>query len=378
VKKHLLAVAVAGLTPWIAAAQSSRVIVTFHGDPDASVVAGAGGEVVHGVGPHSVAAHVPPGQVAKLAADANVASVSADVVVSASGKPSGGGTTQPAQTVPWGITRIGADAAWGISTGAGVKVAIVDTGVKNDHADLTPRVILGATYVTGTKSAKDDNGHGTHVAGSVGASNNAIGVVGVAPACTLVAVKVLDRNGSGYLSSVAAGIRWAADNGAKVINMSLGGSSDTQAGDLLSAVTYAAGKGVVICAAAGNEGDQVPQPASYPAMYDQTIAVGATDSADAVPVWSSKGSYVDIAAPGVAVKSTYKDGLYATWSGTSMATPHVAGAAAVLIAGGTTDPAAVRSKLTTTADDVNAASLPGKDDAIGDGLLDVDEALTIP
>ena len=370
--RHLLAAVFAALTPWIAAAQNVRVVVSFHGAPDASAISAAGGEVVVEAGPHSVAANVPPGQVGKIAAQAGVASVEPDPVYSASAT-----VTQPAQVVQWGITKVGADVAWSLSRGAGVKVAIVDTGIKNDHADLTPRVILGKTYVAGTKSAKDDHGHGTHCAGIAGASDNSIGVVGVAPACTLLAVKVLDRNGSGYLSNVAAGIRWAADNGAQVISLSLGGSSDTLAGDLQSAVTYAAGKGVVLCAAAGNEGDQVPQPASYPAMCPETIAVAATDVNNAVPVWSSKGAYVDIAAPGVAVKSTYKDGLYVTWSGTSMATPHVAGAAALLIANGNSA-AATRTKLESTADDINGATLPGPDVQIGNGLLDVDEAITLP
>ncbi len=370
--RHLLVATIAGLTPWIAAAQNVRVVVSFHGAPDASAITAAGGEVVVEAGPHSVAANVPPGQVGKIAAQAGVASVESDPVISASAATA----PQPAQVTPWGISRVGADASWGVSKGAGVKVAIVDTGILDTHSDFknaggVSRVTLGRTYVNGTKSAKDDNGHGTHCAGIAGASNNGIGVVGVAPECSLLAVKVLDRNGSGYLTAVAAGIRWAADNGAKVISLSLGGSSDTLAGDLQSAVTYAAGKGVVLCAAAGNEGDQVPQPASYPAMCPETIAVAATDVNNAVPVWSSKGAYVDIAAPGVAVTSTYKDGYYVTWSGTSMATPHVAGAAALLIANGNSA-AATRTKLESTADDINAV---GEDDATGSGLLDVDEAI---
>lgn len=369
------------------AQQSVRTIVTFHGDPDEGVITRAGGSVVL-KSSHLVAANLPPGKAAAVAADPAVASVELDAVASAAvvkggaeGKTGSTSTPapQPAQSTPWGIDRVDADLTWATTTGAGVKVAVVDTGIYAAHADFknasgASRVILGPSYVSGAKTSNDDNGHGTHCAGTIGASQNAIGVVGIAPSCTLVAVKVLDRNGSGWISAIISGIDWASLNGAKVISLSLGSSSDVQS--LHDAVDRAVARGVVVCAAAGNEGDQVPQPISYPGAYDSAIGVAATGSDDKVTSWSSKGAYVDVAAPGLYVNSTWKDGYYKTISGTSMATPHVAGSAALLVASGVTAVADVRARIEGTADDINAATLPGKDSEIGNGLLDTQEAVT--
>jgi len=368
-----------------AMAQETRVIVIFHDTPDEGIVTKRGGTVdLRSDRSRMVAAHVAPNKVAEIAAEEGVASVVEDaearIPVGDKAKPSSGGPNpqpQPAQVTPWGIDRVDAPAAWTTSVGTGIRVAIVDTGIKNDHADFkdsggTSRVVLGPTFVNGSKNSKDDNGHGTHCAGIAGASDNSIGVVGVSPGCTLVAVKVLDRKGSGWLSGVIAGIDWAAGN-ADVISMSLGSTSPLQA--LEDSVNSAVAQGVVVVAAGGNEGE-IGNPPLYPAAYASVIAVAATDSSDAVPSFSTHGSYIDIAAPGVSVLSTWKDGYYATLSGTSMATPHVAGAAALLIGSGVTSVANIRAALQGTADDINAATLPGVDSAIGNGLLDVEEAVT--
>ena len=239
----------------------------------------------------------------------------------------GGGATAQAQTIPWGIQKVGAPLSG--NTGAGINVAIIDTGIDLTHPDLAANVRTGINFVRKNASANDDNGHGSHVAGTVAAVNNTIGVVGVAPGASLYPVKVLNSAGSGTWSAVAAGITWAADQGMQVANMSLGGGASTT---LQNACSYAAGKGVLLVAAAGNSGDgnTGTTETSYPAAYSTVVAVGATDSSDALASFSNTGPYLEVSAPGVSVYSTYKKGAYATLNGTSMASPHAAGMAALL------------------------------------------------
>ncbi|MFM8980308.1 MAG: S8 family peptidase [Planctomycetia bacterium] len=275
---------------------------------------------------------------AKLRGEATVAYVEEDVIAKASGGlakgscPSagasgrgGGSTTQPSETTPWGISAVGGQTG---TTGAGVKVAVVDTGIDLDHPDLAANVKTGVNY-TGA-SPDDDNGHGSHVAGTIAAVDNTIGVIGVAPGASLYPVKVLDRRGSGYLSDVAAGIDWCRNNGIHIANMSLGGSSSTSTLD--TACSNAKNAGVLLVAAAGNSGDgnTSTTETSYPAAYDSVLSVGAVDSLDRLASFSNSGAYVDLAAPGVSVYSTTKGASYATYNGTSMASPHVAGVAALV------------------------------------------------
>lgn len=311
-----------------------------------------------------------------------------EVVDEGNGNGNGGGTpTQPAETLPWGITQINADDAWATTTGSSIKVAVIDTGIQADHPDLADNVKGGVRFYTRGftlyQDSKwgDDNGHGTHVAGTIAAIDNTIGVVGVAPNVALYAVKVLDRSGSGSWASVAAGIRWAADNGMDVASMSLGGSGGNS--DMADAVAYALDAGVVLVAAAGNSGDGSASTTetSYPAAYAGVIAVGATNSANAVATWSSSASYVALCAPGVSVFSTYKGSDYATLSGTSMATPHVSGTAALVMStaissaydtdtDGAWDPAEVKAKLQATVTDIGAAA-----NSCGAGLVDAASAV---
>jgi subtilisin family serine protease len=288
-----------------------------------------------------------------------------------------GGTSppQPAQTLEWGVDRIDADLAWPASTGAGVNVAVIDTGIDLDHPDLN--VIKGVDCTKGPNCAKggsgdDDNGHGTHVAGIAAARDNTIGVVGVAPSANLQAVKVLNQNGSGFLSDVIEGIEWSVNNGSDVINMSLGTSSNLQS--LHDAVDAANTAGLVVVAAAGNEGDGNPgtNEVSYPAKYSSVIAVSATAQNDSTPVWSSEGAEVEVAAPGVAIRSTVAGGGYDTFSGTSMASPHTAGVVALLLSSGVS-PADIRTTLRSTADDLGSA---GFDNHYGWGLVDAEESVT--
>ena len=313
---------------------------------------------------------VPSAAQASLADNQEVARVDDDVVVLALAKPDkapGGakkpkdGESPPAQSLPWGVDRVDADLT-GNNTGAGVKVAVVDTGIDLKHSDLS--VKGGVNTINPRKSANDDNGHGTHVAGTIAALDNDIGVVGVAPDAHLYAVKVLDRNGSGFLSDVIEGITWAINNGIQVVNLSLGTSADIQS--FHDAIIAADNAGIVIVAAAGNNGGSV----IYPAAYDETIAVSATDNTDALAGFSSRGPEVTLAAPGVDVPSTWKGDSYKTISGTSMATPHVTGSAALAIARRVAD---VQGTLESTADDLGAA---GRDDFYGHGLVDAEEAAT--
>ena len=257
--------------------------------------------------------------------------------------------------------------AWKVTTGDGTKVAILDTGVANVHDDIAPQVVGYANFVSAdTKedpkaNPEDKYGHGTHVAGIVAAKyNNKIGVAGVCPDCSILDVKVLNDSGSGSSSVIANGISWAADNGAKVINMSLGQRVSSRT--LEAAVNDAWNKGVVIVAAAGNAGTQAK---IYPGAYPNVIAVAATDNNDNKASFSTYGKWVDVAAPGVNVYSTFPNHAfvlgtqngrsmgYDVASGTSMASPVVAGVAALVWSShGATDNTSVRAKIESTADPI--------------------------
>ena len=220
-------------------------------------------------------------------------------------------------SLEWALPKIKAEGAWDVTHGSdSAPIAIVDTGIDDSHPDLAGKVLKRANFTTDPDA--DGDGHGTHVAGIVASdTNNSLGVASLGYDTKLFSVKVLDNNGSGYYSWIANGVIWAADNGAKVINLSLGGSSDSQV--LRDAINYAWGKGVVVVAAAGNSNSS---RASYPGYYTNAIAVAATDSSDNKASFSNYGSWVDVAAPGVSIYSTYR-GDYAYLSGTSMATPFV-------------------------------------------------------
>ncbi len=284
------------------------------------------------------------------------------------------------QDTPWGVDRIDADEVWaadyGGNSGAGVDVAILDTGIDADHPDL---VIAGGVNCTGnilkdgsTRSTywDDKEGHGTHCAGVVAARNNDIGVVGVAPEARLWAVKVLADDRSGYISDVIQGIEWCVDSGIEIISMSFTGGFSNALGEACDSAYDA---GLLLVGASGNDGTVV----GYPAAYDSVIAVSATDATDGLASFSCIGPEVELAAPGVAIPSTYRDGGYATISGTSMACPHVAGVAALIWGSpelGITGAAAVRARLRETAEPV--ASLTAEQ--IGYGLVDAERAALPP
>lgn len=256
----------------------------------------------------------------------------------------------------WGLSKIKSPSSWDISHGlSSINIAIVDTGISASHADLGSKITKAANCTTSSgciliSSAFDDNGHGSHVAGiASSATNNSTGISGTAYDTSLVSVKVLDSNGSGYYSWVANGIVWAADNGAKVINLSLGGTSSSTT--LLNAVNYAWNKGVVVVAAAGNSNSS---RRFYPAYYSNSIATAATDQNDKKASFSNYGSWVDVAAPGVSILSTYNNGDYAYLSGTSMATPFVSGLAGLVFgANPTWTNSQVRNKIQSTSDAIS-------------------------
>lgn len=292
----------------------------------------------------------------------------------------GGGDEEPPppppsdETVPWGIARTGADTVHGSETGAGVRVVINDTGIDASHPDLAVAGGMNFSSAKGGKPSawKDDNGHGTHVAGTVAALKNGSLVVGMAPDVELWACKSLDRNGSGWLSDVISCIDWSVSIGADVVNMSLGAQSSSAA--LEASCDTARAAGVFLAVAAGNDGDAnaSTDDVDYPGAYASTFAVAATAPDDSVTSWSSDGPAVDVAAPGLGILSTTRGGGTGESSGTSMATPHVAGAAALLIGAGF-DADCAEVALQATATDIG----PSGDDVFsGAGLIDVPSALS--
>jgi thermitase len=267
--------------------------------------------------------------------------------------------------------------AWRFSMGdPGVILAVVDSGVNASHSDLNGRVLAGYDFVNNDSDPQDDHGHGTHISGIIAAvANNEIGVAGVCPLCSILPVKVLDSSNTGAWSNVAAGIVYAVDNGAGVINLSLGGSSNTQV--MQDAINYATEKGVLVVAAAGNSRSE---EYFYPAALENVLAVSATRQDDTRWSLSNFGSWIDISAPGYAIFSTYHalDNYYNGYtfmSGTSMAAPHVVGLAGLLLSQqpGRT-PADLRRLIVESATDLGE---PGPDIYFGAGRINANRALAL-
>lgn len=282
----------------------------------------------------------------------------------------------------WGLPKVNAPGAWRQSNGAGVTIAVIDTGVDLNHPDLAGKLVAGWDFANNDSTPQDDHGHGTHVAGIAAAvTNNSRGVAGLGWDAKIMPVKVLDSQGSGYYSWIASGIYWAVNNGAKVINLSLGGQSYASA--LQEATDYAYSQGALVVAASGNCGDPLTyknngctvfNPVIYPGANPNVLGVGSTTSTDARSSFSSYGYWVDVAAPGSNIYSTVWNDTYTSLSGTSMASPLVAGLASLVWA---RNPALsnvqVAGVIMSTAVDLGT---PGRDDYFGYGRVNAEAAVS--
>jgi len=344
-----------------------KVLIGFKEKPGAAqqaLVKGVGGKIkytYHIV--DAIAASIPEKAIEALQKNPNVTHVELDVKVYA---------LDAELDNSWGVKRIGSGFVHDDDNkGTGVNIAIIDSGIDYTHPDLDDNYAGGYDFVNDDNDPMDDDGHGTHVAGTVAAEDNGSGVVGVAPEASLYALKVLDSGGSGYFSDIIKALEWCMSNDIQVTNNSYGSSGDPGI-TVEEAFNNAYNAEIIHVAAAGNSGNPPGKGdnVGYPAAYDSVIAVAATDQSDERARWSSTGPDVELAAPGVSIYSTYIGG-YSTLSGTSMASPHVAGVAALVIASGISDAMVVRTKLQETADDLGAT---GWDSQFGYGLVDADEA----
>jgi serine protease len=296
----------------------------------------------------------------------------------------------------WHMRQLGMPEAWKRGNGKGVVVAVIDTGVTKVGDLAETKFVPGYNFVSNNDNAADDHGHGTHVAGTIAEStNNKLGVAGVAYGASIMPIKVLSARGSGSVAGISQGIRWAADHGANVINMSLGGP--TRMGSMANAVKYARDKGVVIIAAAGNDGRG---RVGYPAAYPGVVAVASTQFDETTTFYSNWGAEIDVAAPGGNTRVDQNgdgkpDGVlqhtvvpgntsqtdYLWFMGTSMASPHAAGVAALIMGSGVRKPDAVeqillgtarKPKTQTTTSNATGARV---DDHYGAGIVDANAAL---
>jgi subtilisin family serine protease len=333
------------------------------GAPEQALVRGAGGKIKHSYWlVPAIAATIPEAAIENLMKNPRVTSIEKDIEVYA------------VETVPWGIERINAPKVHATENlGSAVKVAVIDSGIDCGHPDIN--CYGGKDFVNNDDDPYDDNGHGTHVAGTIAALKNDTGVVGVAPYAHLYPLKVLDASGNGDYSDIVAALEWCTQNSIQVTNNSYGSSSDP-GNTVKDAFDNSYIFGILHVAAAGNSGNR---PGSgdnviYPARWDSLIAVAATDSNDKRAYFSSTGAAVELAAPGYNIYSTLPGGGYGTKSGTSMASPHVAGAAALVIAGNSDlSNLEVRDILSSTAVDLGTA---GRDTHYGYGLVDAMAAVS--
>lgn len=363
------------------ASSETSVIIRFVRSPgrsERSLVENVGGSVqrTYRIVP-AVAARVPAQAIAGLSRNPNVAALEIDQKVR---------VHDAELDNTWGVKRIGAGTVHnGGITGASVKVAVLDTGVDYYHPDIKSNYSGGYNFVSNTNNPFDDHGHGTHVAGTIAALKNGNGVVGVSPDVKIYALKILDSTGSGKSSNIIAAIEWMLDNGITIANHSYGSQIDP--GSIVAAAfRNSESSGILHVAAAGNSGTcaGTEDTVSYPAKYDSVVAVGATNKKDERPCFSSTGGSVELAAPGVSINSTKLGGGYVEYSGTSMSSPHVVGAAALVVAGGIKDSNGngrlndeLRIALRVSAFDLG---LVGIDPFYGYGLVQPERALlaTIP
>lgn len=293
-----------------------HALLSFHGAAEVDEIPGLDVRIVR------VPAKALEAVLAALARNPNIEFAEPDFIAQANAT-----ANDPYYGNQWHLAKIQAPSAWDVTTGtASTVIAVIDTGANYSHPDLQGKLLAGYDFVNSDSDPSDDNGHGTGVSGTAAAaSNNSTGVASIAWACPVMPLKVLDASGSGSYSNIAKAINYAADNGARVINMSLGGTSNSLT--LQNAANYAWNKGVVLIAAAGNNGNNTP---FYPAACNNVVAVSATNSSDVITSWSSYGSYVDVSAPGESILTTW-GGDYAYVSGTSFSSPVTAATTALMI-----------------------------------------------
>jgi subtilisin len=377
--KQLVALALIGASSATAAPPPRvDVLISFRNRPGANeraMIRGKGGTVkdTYWLVP-AVAASIPLAAVEGLSKNPNVDVVELDGEVLADDLE---------LDKVWGVKRIGAGEVHASGhLGTGVKVAVLDTGIDYTHPDLDANIVGGWDFVNNDNDPRDDHGHGTHIAGTIGAEDNDVGVVGVAPEVQLYAVKVLNSSGSGSWSKIISGLQWCVENGIQVTNNSYGSTSNP--GSIVrDAFDNASAAGVVIVASAGNSGKKsgTGDNVNYPARFDSVIAVAATNNNNTRAAWSSTGPTVELAAPGVSIRSTLPGGGYGGKSGTSMACPHVVGVAALVIGAGAGDwngngiiSDDVRMVLDATAYDLGTS---GGDTWYGFGLVDAESAVSL-
>lgn len=231
-------------------------------------------------------------------------------------------------SIPWGVNQVRAPQAWRQATGQNIRIGVIDTGIDASHPDLRHCIGRGINFVNRSRLPLDDNGHGTHIAGTIaGSGSYPQGVVGVAPRAIIHAVKAFDHNGSAYVSDIIAGIDWCVQNGLDIINMSFGMKTYNKSLELSVLNAYQAGK--VIVASSGNDGKRAF--IDYPARFPQVISVGATTQANKIAPFTNRGRRIDVFAPGEKIYSAWLGGKYHELSGTSMATSHVSGVIALML-----------------------------------------------
>lgn len=312
---------------------------------------------------------------AELQADPAVAFAERDPLIQTAAPATGWRPNDPLLDSEWGLARIGVAEAWDVTRGdSSLIVAVLDTGIDTNHPDLQGQFVGGWDFVGKDSVPQDDNGHGTHVSGLVAAAaDNGRGISGVAPGARVMPIKVVTATGIGSHLQIAQGIEYAVHNGARILNLSLGGSEPSET--LRRAVAYAWDSGALVVAAAGNENSSAPV---YPAAWPNVIGVGATNVDDTRAPFSNFGGYVAISAPGVAILSTTMGGSYEAWPGTSMATPLVSGVAALLWSRyPNLTNAEVRALLLETTDHIGSAGYDGSgwNAEYGHGLVNAARAV---
>jgi subtilisin len=349
--------------------ENPTFLITFKDSVDKQLIVKYGGDILEEYETLPIVKVKMPTDLAnKLSLNESVESIEKDKNISINKALTDGSSVKiPKQIIPWGVKRVNADIVQKAGfTGDGISVAIIDTGIDINHKDLN--VAGGISFVDYTTNYNDDNGHGTHIAGIIGALDNKIGIVGVAPNVDLYSVKVLDNNGNGKYSNVIKGIDWAIKNNIKIISMSIGGTEESKAFEKAAKIAYR--QGILLVASAGNYGYFNNDSVTIPAKYNSVISVGAINSENQRWEFSSRGKELDLMAPGVDILSTTLGGGYGLNTGSSMAAAYVTGVAALIMENNHT-----LSNKEITKKLYNNAEYLGESNEYGNGLVNALESI---